>query len=159
MGFSVSASAAIVFISFLIAVGTLYTAWDNTYSEVQAAREFWYSLKLSQLNFKIGDVSVSPSTNNSNVDLTFKFLGQTIPGRVDILHNGVYVDFTDLNYLIPGNDYTVTIPGGADTSGSSNQVVLAFDNGCTLLVTYHYDTANGVYVVDSASTQCPVEVS
>ncbi|ASJ17477.1 flagellar protein [Thermococcus chitonophagus] len=156
MGFSVSASAAIIFISFLIAVGTLYTAWDNSYNEVQAAREFWYSLKLSQLNFKIGEVSVY-NISATDVDVKFQFLGQTIPGDVDVIYNGAYVASVDLGYLIPGNDYAVTIPNGADTSGSLNYATLAFDNGCLLIITYYYNGSS--YIVNSSSTQCPVEVN
>jgi len=156
MGFSVSVSAAIIFISFLIAATTLYTAWDNSHSNIQAAREEWYELRLSQVHFDVGDVSVIP-LNSTDVNVTFKYLGQTIGGTVDVLHNGTYVSSVDLGYLIPNNIYTVTVIGGADTSGAVNYVTLGFNNGCILLVEYHYNQTN--YVVDGYSIQCPVEVS
>ncbi|CAB50395.1 flagellar protein [Pyrococcus abyssi] len=155
MGFSVSASAAIILISFLVGLGTLYVAWENSYLEVQAAKEFWYSLRSSQLHFDVGNVSVS-YVNATHVDVTFTYLGQTLEGKIDVLHNGIYVSSVDVSYLIPGASYTITVPGG-DTSGSLNHLTLAFNNGCITIIAYHY---NGTaYVVDSVSIQCPLGVS
>ncbi|QDA31869.1 flagellar protein [Thermococcus indicus] len=158
MGFSVSASAAIIFISFLVAATTLYTAWDNSYANVQAAREDWYNLRLSQVHFDVGNVGVVAS-GTSDVTVTFTYMGQTITGNVVVLHNGSYASSADLGYLIPNDNYAVTVNGGADTSGIANYAALGFDNGCILLVTYHYDTATGEYVTDAYSVQCPLEVS
>lgn len=110
MGFSVSASTAIIFISFLIAASTLYTAWENSYSNVQAAREDWYELRLSQVHFDVGDVSITAS-GSSDVSVSFKYLGQTISGTVVVLHNGTYVSSVNLGYLIPNNYYTITVTG------------------------------------------------
>ncbi|WP_048058242.1 flagellar protein [Pyrococcus yayanosii] len=155
MGFSVSASAAIIFISFLLALGALYVAWENSYSEVVSAKDYWYSLRLSQINFKIGSISILPY-NTTHVNLTFVFEGQTIPGNVDIIFNGIYSNSVDFNYLIPGDSYSLLFPG-ADTSGNLNHVSLAFANGCQLIITYHYNGTN--YVIDSSSTQCVMEVS
>jgi flagellar protein FlaF len=158
MGFSVSASAAIIFISFLIAASTLYTAWDSSYSNVRAAQDEWYELSLSRLHFNLNNVGVTAS-GTSDVNVTFRYLGQSISGGITILHNGGYVSTVDLGYLIPGNDYTVTVASGADTSGNLNYVLLGFDNGCTLIVSYHYNTTNSNYVVDGYAIQCPTEVS
>ncbi|ASI99660.1 flagellar protein [Thermococcus celer] len=157
MGFSVSASAAIIFISFLIAASTLYTAWDNSYSSVQAAREDWYSLRLSQLHFDVELLGFL--YNSTDVIITFEYLGQTISGNVVVLHNGTYVSSVDLGYLIPNNNYTITVKGGADESGATNTLVLAFDNGCIWGMTYYYNSTNSVYDVTGISTQCPTEVS
>ncbi|AFK22199.1 archaeal flagellar protein FlaF [Pyrococcus sp. ST04] len=143
-----------------MAAATLYSAWDSSYSDVQDARDFWFSLRISQAHFNIGQVSISPvSGSTTNITLTFQYLGQTLYGNIDIIHNGTYVSFLNLGWLVPNNNYTVTITNGADTSGSLNNVVLAFANGCQLIVTYHYDTTNEVYVVDGKSVQCPAEVS
>ncbi|NJE47511.1 flagellar protein [Thermococcus sp. GR7] len=158
MGFSVSASTAIIFISFLIAASTLYTAWENSYSNVQAAREDWYELRLSQVHFDVGDVSITAS-GSSDVSVSFKYLGQTISGTVVVLHNGTYVSSVNLGYLIPNNYYTITVTGRADTSGAINYATFGFDNGCMLLVEYYYDSAKLAYIVNGYSTQCPMEVS
>ncbi|CAI1493189.1 Putative archaeal flagellar protein F [Thermococcus nautili] len=158
MGFSVSASAAIIFISFLMVAGTLYTAWDNTYTNVQAAQEYWYEMRLSRLHFDVSDISVTAS-GTSDIDVTFKYRGQTLTGGIAILHNGDYVSSVDLGYLIPGKSYTVTVTNGADTSGNTNYVLLGFDNGCTLLIEYYYDTGTSTYKVGPYYIQCPTEVS
>ncbi|AEC52096.1 putative flagella-related protein [Pyrococcus sp. NA2] len=155
MGFSVSASAAIIFISFLVSLGTIYIVWENSYSEVQAAREFWYSLRNSQLHFNVGNVTVSPY-NTTHVYVNFTYLGQTLDGKIDVLHNGIYVSSVDVSYLIPGESYSIIVPG-ADTSGSLNHLTLAFDNGCITLVAYYYNGA--AYTINSVSIQCPLEVS
>ncbi|WP_297469136.1 flagellar protein [Thermococcus sp.] len=158
MGFSVSASAVIIFISFLMAASTLYIAWDNAYTDVQAAQEYWYEMSLSRLHFNIDNVSVIAS-GTSDVNITFRYLGQSISGGITILHNGNYVSTVDLGYLIPDNNYTVTVTNGADTSGSTNYVLLGFDNGCTLLVSYYYNTTSSKYVVADYAIQCPMGVS
>ena len=158
MGFSVSASAAIIFISFLVAASTLYTAWDNNYTDVQAAQEEWYNLRLSQVHFDVGNVTVAAS-GTSDVAVAFTYLGQTLNGNLAVLHNGVYVSSVNLGYLLPNSDYTVTVTNGADTSGATNYATLVFDNGCILLVSYHYDSGSSSYVVDGYSTQCPTEVN
>ncbi len=143
----------------MIAASTLYTAWDNSYSSVQAAREDWYSLRLSQLHFDVELLGFL--YNSTDVIITFEYLGQTISGNVVVLHNGTYVSSVDLGYLIPNNNYTITVKGGgADESGATNTLVLAFDNGCIWGgMTYYYNSTNSVYDVTGISTQCPTEVS
>jgi len=177
MGFSVSASAAIIFISFLIAATTLYTAWDNSYSDVRAAQEDWYSLKLSQLNtlssLDIKKSSVRTGTNDKgeyyNLTLAIKSNGVTLyvphwsgtyDGKLITLYSvdddnvGFISDYT---YLLPGDSVqlNVTYIPRDETQHTLNVV---FGNGCWVRFNWYYNTTdNTVYV--NTSRGCPTEVS
>lgn len=170
MGFSVSASAAIIFISFLVAVSTLYTAWDNSYSSVQAAREDWYSLRESQLHFypyvaALNLVDRDNDGNNDDVQVVIVYRGTPIDNGIDIVVDGVYR--TRLypayggtlvaEYLIPSGVYVWYFIDGADTAGESYQIYQTFANGCTLWFQYQFNGTD-VNLLDQG-TYCPTEVS
>lgn len=178
MGFSVSASAAIIFISFLMVAVTLYNAWDNVYAEVQAAQEDWYNLKLSQLNtlssLDIQKSSVSTGTGSSgdyyNLTLAIQSNGVTLyvphwsgtyDGKLVTLYN---VDDDNVGFL--SNDYTYLLPGDSvqlnvtyiPLNETRHTLNVVFGNGCWVRFSWYYNTTdNAVYV--NTSRGCPTEVS
>ncbi|EEB74197.1 flagellin FlaF [Thermococcus sp. AM4] len=166
MGFSVSASAAIIFISFLIAATTLYTAWDNSYNNVQAAQEDWYNLRVSQVHFSINVIDLNrvdiDGDGYDDLEIDFTYGGIPTKTVIDVLLDGVYhnrVTSSKLKYLIPGNSYAIYVQNGVPDT-NSHRVILAFKNGCKLIIQYHYSTTQGDVVLDSQPvTTCPVEVS
>lgn len=172
MGFSVSASAAIIFISFLIAASTLYTAWDNTYTSVQAAREDWYELKLSQLSTNV-DLNSSLGVWNDNgtaynITLFIRNFGPTMyvphwsgvyDGKLVTLYNvnddnvGFLEDYT---YVLPGNDLRLNVTNIA-LDNTLHNLTLIFENGCWVTMRWYY---NGTTVlIEDSEKGCPTEVS
>ena len=174
MGFSVSASAAIIFISFLIAASTLYTAWDNTYTNVQAAREYWYDLKTSRINTLVGlnatlsTYAVDNGANTYNVTFYIQNSGNTqyLPHWSGI-YDGKYVTLynvsddnvgwdSDYTYLLPSETANLTV---ADITLDSTQhnLTIVFGNGCWLRLSWYY---NGTTVLLAPPAKgCPTEVS
>ncbi|NJE53913.1 flagella [Thermococcus sp. 21S9] len=173
MGFSVSASAAIIFISFLMVAGTLYTAWDNAYSNVQAAQEYWYNLRLNQLNtlsaLNGGLSSFRNTSTYYNLTLAIDNQGVTMyaPHWTGI-YDGKYVTLynikddnvsflDDYTYVLPGQHVLLNVTYIPLNSDVHNLSVI-FGDGCWIRFTWHYDSANhAVYV--SESRGCPTEVS
>lgn len=154
MGFSVSASAAIIFISFLIAASTLYTAWDNTYTAVQAAREDWYNLKLSWVHSRVEIVSITSDGVNVTVDYINN--GTTLSARhLDIFRDGgVYSSTLDEDYLLPGGEVNGIVH--SDVSDGDHVFEYVFDNGCILRFNF---TKSGTSVtLNSQQWYCPTEV-
>ncbi|ALM75359.1 hypothetical protein [Thermococcus barophilus] len=151
MGFSVSASAAILFTSILLMASTLYITWENTYYQIMDARSYWYDLKESQLHFNAKVTSLAAV--GTDLEVNFTYLGPSIDGKFDVIFDGSYNQtVTTYRYLIPNVEYTYTIPGGtSDTNVHS--VVQAFANGCVLKFQYQY---NGTAVnLLSQSVYCP----
>jgi flagellar protein FlaF len=165
MGFSVSASAAIIFISFLIAVSTLYTAWDNSYSNVQAAREDWYSLRESQIYFNINVTNLNlvdiDGDGADDLEVVFEYRGQSTRTHIDIILDGRYhehITSSDLKYLIPGITYVLEIQDGVPDT-NTHSAVISFGNGCSEKIVYHYGTIANDVILDSQVVYCPLEVS
>jgi len=169
MGFSVSASAAIIFISFLIAATTLYTAWDNSYSEVRAAQEDWYEKKLSQLNTLVNaSIGAAIADNYYNVTFHIENLGMTqyLP-HWSAIYDGSYVTIynvsddnvgflSDYTYLLPSQVVYLNVTN-IPLNTTEHSLMVTFGNGCWLRLSWHY---NGTDVVlDSESRGCPTEVS
>ena len=102
MGFSVSASTAIVFAGMFLAVGILYPAASNGFEQVQDAQVERDQSQLDLRNTQIEIQSASDSeitvTNNGTTSLTVS--------EVDLIVDGVYQD---------RESYTTTI-GEDDTS-------------------------------------------
>lgn len=163
MGFSVSASAAIIFISFLVAASTLYSAWDNSYSKVQAAREDWYSLRLSQLHFgvkvqSLARVDSDGDGNSDDLEVVLLNNGTTVRALIDVIDDGVYLGSLDEGYLLPGGNITYYVTNALVDTNTHTQLVV-FPNGCSVWFKYQYQsTAPGVSLLASA-TYCPTEVS
>lgn len=180
MGFSVSASAAIIFISFLMVAVTLYNAWDNVYAEVQAAQKEWYDRKLSQMYAYI-DVNVSAVNNYTVNNVSYYSVGFSFQNRGNTqyvpywsgVYDGNYVTLYNLNddgvgwvsdytYLLPGETVVLTIQD-IPLDGEHHTLKIVLDNGCWLLVEWHdyFDNDMGKYWVslDSISRGCPTEVN
>ncbi|WP_010477653.1 flagellin [Thermococcus zilligii] len=173
MGFSVSASAAIIFISFLIAASTLYTAWDSSYSDVQAAREDWYNLRLSQLNTLVGlDSSLgvyrhSSGTDYYNVTFYIKNSGLTmhVPDWSGV-YDGKYVTLKDVNDDNVGfiGNYTYVLPGETlllnvtriPLNQSQHTLTIVLENGCWLRLSWHWN--GSTVLLDGQSKGCPAGV-
>ncbi|MBP1910942.1 flagellin [Thermococcus stetteri] len=179
MGFSVSASAAIIFISFLIAASTLYTAWDNTYTTVQAAREEWYDLKLSQLNTNVDLNSTlglatlyRQGTTVVSYDLTLYIhnFGSTLYAPYwSGVYDGKFVTLYDINddnvgfaqdytYVLPGEDIELNITNITADSTLHN-LTLTFENGCWLRISWYYNTNGQSVYIEARGKGCPTEVS
>lgn len=173
MGFSVSASAAIIFISFLIAAGTIYTAWSNSYANVQAAREDWYALRLSQLNtlfsLNAGLSRFSNTTTYYNVTFAIRNNGVTLYApHWSAVYDGSYVtlyNVSDDNVGFLG-DYTYVLPGSSvlinvtriPLNSEVHNLTVVFGNGCWVRLTWYYSSATKG-VVANVSRGCPVGVS
>ena len=174
MGFSVSASAAIIFISFLVAASTLYTAWNNSYSNVQAAREDWYNLRVSQLNTLIdlngtvGTATIDNVNNLYNVTLYIQDYGPTMYVKGwSAVYDGYYrtiynVSDDDVGFL---DDYTYVLPGetlllnvtNIPLNQDQHNLTVVFDNGCWLRVSWYYN--GSTVLVTNRANGCPTEVS
>ncbi|ACS34041.1 hypothetical protein [Thermococcus gammatolerans] len=175
MGFSVSASAAIIFISFLIAAATLYTAWDNSYNNVQAAQEDWYNRRISQLNTL---VSLNASLGSATIDnangyynVTFHIQNSGVTQYLpywSVVYDGEYrtiynVSDDNIGFI---SDYTYLFPSQVaylnvtriPLNTEEHSLVITFGNGCWLRLIWHY---NGTDVLLDATPQrgCPTEVS
>ncbi|NJE60323.1 flagella [Thermococcus sp. 21S7] len=172
MGFSVSASAAIIFISFLLAASTLYAAWDNSYSNVRAAQDDWYELKVSRLNTLLGLNaslgSVSWGSGYYNLTLYVQNSGETqyLPHWSGV-YDGDYVTLYNISddnvgwaenytYLLPGETANLNVTNVGE-DGKLHNLTIIFANGCWLRLSWHY---NGTAVLlDGQSRGCPTEVS
>jgi flagellar protein FlaF len=174
MGFSVSASAAIIFISFLIAASTLYTAWDNSYSNVQAAREEWYNLRLSQLNTLVdlnatlGTFIVGSTTYNvtwylqdSGITMNVREWSSIYDGYYRTIYNvsddnvGFLRDYT---YVLPGETVLLNVTN-IPLDQTQHNLTVIFENGCWLGISWHYDSTDRTVHLDGLATSCPTEVS
>jgi len=174
MGFSVSASAAIIFISFLIAASTLYTAWDNSYNNVQAAREDWYNLRLSQLNTfldlnaTLGSAAIGNTTYNvtwyiqdNGITMNANYWNSIYDGYYKTIYNvsddnvGFLENYT---YVLPGETVLLNVTN-IPLDQTKHNLTVVFENGCWLRISWHYNSTDGVVYVDSRATGCPTEVS
>lgn len=161
MGFSVSASAAILFTSILLMASTLYITWENTYYQIMDAKSYWYNLRESQLHFnaKISSLSAVDVDNDGldDLEVNFTYLGTPIDGTFDVIFDGGYNQTVNTyKYLIPNAGYSYTIINGVKDT-NIHTVVQTFANGCVLKFKYQY---NGTVVnLLSESVYCPTEVS
>jgi len=173
MGFSVSASAAIIFISFLMVAGTLYTAWDNAYANVRAAREYWYNLRMSQLStLSAVDGRLSSFSNTTtyyNVTFAVEDGGVTLYApHWSGVYDGRYVTVYDVGDDGVGllSSYTYVLPGDTvllnvtkiPLDESVHNLTVVFGNGCWVRFSWYYNTTSKAVHV-SHSTGCPAEVS
>ncbi|WP_457752872.1 flagellar protein [Thermococcus sp.] len=151
MGFSVSASAAILFTSILLMASTLYITWENTYYQIMDAKSYWYKIRESQLHFNAKISSLAAV--GTDLQVNFTYLGTPIDGVFDVIFDGTYNQtVASYPYLIPNVEYSYVISGGTSDTLTHN-VVQAFANGCVLKFQYQY---NGTTVnLLSQSVYCP----
>jgi len=126
MGFSVSGSAAILFIAAFVSVGILYSAAYNGYERVQDADSSYDDRVLEQRNT---DVTVVDATYNASgneyvtVNVTNAGATTLSVAATDVLVDGAfeprdeYVDWSvggqnDTSLWLPGETYNVTLDVG-----------------------------------------------
>lgn len=92
MGFSVSGSAAIIFLAAFVGFGVLYTSAYNSFELVDNAADDRAAQLLGQQNTEIEVVAAEAFKNNSTVRVTLENTGTTTLGvnETDLLLNGTY---------------------------------------------------------------------
>jgi len=92
MGFSVSGSAAIVFVAMFIGFGMFYSATANSFERLSDAREDRADRNLDQANAEITLTSVVYNETADSVNVTAVNTGSTelAVSEVDLLTNNVY---------------------------------------------------------------------
>ncbi|MCU4717147.1 flagellin [Halapricum hydrolyticum] len=78
MGFSVSGSAAIVFVGLFIAFGTFYTASTNTVEEMTDANDDWQDRQLAQQNTEIEIVAAVYDNETERLVVEVNNTGATV---------------------------------------------------------------------------------
>ena len=135
MGFSVSGSAAILFIAAFVCVGILYSAAYNGYERVEDADESYDDRMLEQRNTAVNITNATyNASGNEDVTVNVTNEGSTSLSinETDILVNGQfqsrasYVSWavegqTDTSLWLPGETYNVTVTAG--TNGSRVKIV------------------------------------
>lgn len=134
MGFSVSGSAAIVFIAAFVSVGMLYTAAYNGYEDVTAAEDNHADRLLEQRNTDVSVVKTAYNTSgNENFTVEVLNEGSTTlsVSETDVVLDGVYKSTwlasnvsgsTTTDVWAPGETLNVTVDGGS-TAPSRVKVV------------------------------------
>lgn len=92
MGFSVSGSAAIVFVGMFIAFGMFYSASSNTMEEVTDARSDWQDDVLDQQNTEIEIASATYNASTDSLVVEVNNTGSTAlsVNETDLLVDNVY---------------------------------------------------------------------
>ena len=139
MGFSVSASTAIIFAGLFLVAGILYPAVSNSYERVTDAEIDRDDAQLDMRNTDINITSVSSS------EITVRNEGSTSldADEIDLLDNGVYQQRTSSNY-------TVT---NVDTSGSNFWLP-----GETLRIDYNSDSGDQLKIATDYGISVTEEV-
>lgn len=91
MGFSVSGSAAIIFLAAFVCFGILYTTAYNSFERFDAAQDERAEQLLEQRNTEVEIVDVD-TTNSNYLNVTVNNTGSTTlhVNETDILFNGTY---------------------------------------------------------------------
>ncbi|MDK2869882.1 MAG: archaeal flagellar protein FlaF [Pyrococcus sp.] len=173
MGFSVSASAAIIFISFLGAAITLYAAWDSAYADVKSAQEFWYDLKVSQMSTDIvynstpWYVFFSPTTYN--LTLVLINTGRTLYAPYwSGVYDGNYITLYNVSddnvgfsenytYILPGDYFQINIVN-IPLNTVTHNLTITLENGCWVRLSWYYDEQDRAVFVRPIQKGCPTEV-
>lgn len=110
MGFSVSGSAAIVFVGLFIAFGTFYSASTNTMEQVTDARSDWEDRDLAQRNT---DIEITAATYNNTSERLV----------VETNNTGATALSVNETDLIADNEYL--FPARSDVNGDAGTDVWA----------------------------------
>ncbi len=110
MGFSVSGSAAIVFVGLFIAFGTFYSASTNTMEQVTDARSDWQDRDLAKHNT---DIEIADATYNNTTERLI----------VETNNTGAVVLSVNETDLIADNEYL--LPDRRDVNGDADTDVWA----------------------------------
>jgi flagellar protein FlaF len=115
MGFSVSGSAAILFIAAFVSVGILYSAAFNGFEQVQDAETASDDRVLEAKNTAIEVANVTYDAGNDTMTVNVTNNGSTTlsVSGTDLVSNGSYVpDSAYLNASVDGNENTdLWLPG------------------------------------------------
>lgn len=113
MGFSVSGSAAIVFIAAFVSVGILYSAAYNGYEEVTVAEDGQADRLLQQRNTDVSIVGTSYNSTEENFTVQIMNDGSTTlsVSETDVVLDGAYQSSWE-SYNVSGSTTTdVWAPG------------------------------------------------
>jgi len=93
MGFSVSGSAALVFVAAFIGLGMFYTATANTFENINDARDSQAERSLERTNTAISLTDVTYNQTANSLNLTLVNDGSTELGisSIDVLANNSYL--------------------------------------------------------------------
>lgn len=127
MGFSVSGSAAIVFIAAFVSVGILYTAAYNGYEEVTVAEDGQADRLLHQRNTDVSIVRTAYNSTESNftVEIVNEGSATLSVNETDVVLDGAYQPTwesynvsgsTTTDVWAPGESLNVTISTSTDPS-------------------------------------------
>ena len=132
MGFSVSASTAIVFAGLFLAVGILYPAVSNGYEMVNDAEVDQEDARLEMRNSAINITELSTST----INVTNEGSTALDASEIDVVVNGEYQPRDDYTTGVDGNTGTdLWLPG--ETLNITSSAVGASTNDRVRLVTDH----------------------
>ena len=140
MGFSVSASTAVIFAGLFLALGMFYPAMANSYERVQAADANQADRALEQANtdIRLDDTTINNAPSGDNqVDITLTNNGSTslTVSETDLLVNGTYIQRSELDTEVDGNSTTnLWLPGETliityETSGTVDRVRVVTEHG------------------------------
>jgi flagellar protein FlaF len=138
MGFSVSGSAAILFIAAFVSVGILYSAAFNGYERVQDAEEVQDDRVLEAKNtaIEISNVTYDSTEENMTVNVTNNGSTALSISETDLISNGSYVTRdayvstsvdgnTETDLWLPGETYSLTVT----QSPKPDRVKIVTENG------------------------------
>ena len=137
MGFSVSASTAIIFAGVFLAIGVLYPAVSNGYERVTDAE---IDRDDAHLDMRNTDINI---TNVTDSQIKVRNEGSTSldADKVDLVINGVYQPRDDFNPEVDGDTSTsLWLPGetlaiyenGSVSWSSNDQLKLVTDHGLSV---------------------------
>ncbi|WP_135305672.1 flagellin [Haloarcula amylovorans] len=106
MGFSVSGSAALIFVAMFIGFGMFYSATANGFENVNDARDAQADRTLEQQNTAIGLTSAVYNTTTDSLNVTVTNTGSTelAVSDVDLLANNRYL--TGYRTTVEGDETT-----------------------------------------------------
>jgi len=139
MGFSVSASTAVIFAGLFLALGMFYPAMANSYERVQAADANQADRALEQANTDIRLDDASKGGGGSDpLEVTLTNTGSTslTVSETDLLVDGTYIQRSELDtdsttdLWLPGETLDITYnPSG---SFSADRVRVVTEHGVTV---------------------------
>ncbi|MFB6109209.1 MAG: flagellin [Haloplanus sp.] len=124
MGFSVSASAAIIFVGMLISLGIVYPAVANGGERIEAARDDQFENTRFMRNAAIDVTNASYDAGTDTLTVSAKNTGVT---ALSVTDTDV---LADNEYLYPWDSHDVAGDNATDV----------WEPGTTLTVTYQFDT-------------------
>jgi len=170
MGFSVSVTFAILFTSALVALGMLYTSFENTYISVLDASSYhdesMINMKDSRLS--LNNYAYETNSNVSVYDITFNLTNEGVtlsPNLWNFIYDGnlnsVNVVVQDKEYVLPGEWISITVQNVPKTT-DTHSIITVVGNGCSLKIKWRWEwldsnRTQGEAVVISDAWYCPLE--